>query len=56
MDKRISLAKAVINNSFIALEHIVSNHGSNLTIIEQLEKRIDSLKEKLEYAKTKNNK
>lgn len=56
MDKRISLAKAVINNSLTALEHIVSNHISNSAIIEQLEERIDSLKEKLEYAKTKINK
>lgn len=56
MDKRNSLVKAVINNSFIALEHIVSNHISDLAIIEQLEERIDSLKEKIEYAKTKINK
>ena len=53
MDKRNSIVNTVLDNVFIALENILNNQISDLTMIEKLEKRIDNFKEKLEYAKTK---
>ncbi len=53
MDRRNSIVDTVLNNVFTALENILINHISDLTMLEKLEKRIDNFKEKLEYAKIK---
>ena len=51
MDRRNSIVGTVLDNVFMALENILNNQISDLAMIEKLEKRIDSFKEKLEYAK-----
>lgn len=53
MNKRDSIVNTVLDNVFTALENILINHISDLTMLEKLEKRIDNFKEKLEYTKTK---